>query len=78
MRSGVLGRLSDSGFDTRRFTRADMAEGERVTGRTSIEWTAQPGYEPAVWNPSVGCTRVSAGCDACYAFALHDKRHVAT
>jgi protein gp37 len=25
----------------------------------------------------VGCTRVSAGCDHCYAFALHDKRHVA-
>jgi protein gp37 len=46
-----------------------------MTGRTTIEWTAQPGYAPAVWNPTVGCTRVSAGCDNCYAFALHDKRY---
>jgi protein gp37 len=28
-----------------------------------------------VWNPTTGCTRVSAGCDNCYAFALHDKRY---
>jgi protein gp37 len=46
-----------------------------VTGKTTIEWTWLPGYEGAVWNPSVGCTRVSAGCDNCYAFALHDKRY---
>jgi hypothetical protein len=35
---------------------------------------AMPGFAPAVWNPTTGCTRVSAGCDNCYAFALHDKR----
>jgi protein gp37 len=46
-----------------------------VTGKTSIEWTDQPGYVGAVWNPTTGCTRVSAGCDNCYAFALHDKRY---
>lgn len=28
---------------------------------TSIEWT------DATWNPLVGCTKVSAGCDRCYA-----------
>jgi protein gp37 len=28
-----------------------------------------------VWNPTTGCTRVSAGCDNCYAFALHDHRY---
>lgn len=28
---------------------------------TGIEWTE------ATWNPVVGCTRVSAGCDHCYA-----------
>ena len=39
-----------------------------MTGKTSIEWAT------AVWNPTTGCTRVSAGCDNCYAFALHDKR----
>ena len=29
--------------------------------RSVIEWT------DATWNPSTGCTRVSAGCDNCYA-----------
>lgn len=42
-----------------------------MSGKTEIAWTDR------VWNPSVGCTRVSAGCDHCYAFALHDRRHVA-
>lgn len=36
-----------------------------------IEWT------DATWNPTVGCKRVSAGCDHCYAFQLHDQRHIA-
>jgi len=45
-----------------------------MTSRTTIEWTDQPGYVGAVWNPVTGCTRVSAGCDQCYAFALHDRR----
>jgi LSD1 subclass zinc finger protein len=43
--------------------------------KTSIEWTHQKGYQGAVWNPTTGCTRVSAGCDNCYAFALHDHRY---
>ncbi len=30
---------------------------------TTIEWTE------ATWNPITGCTRVSAGCDHCYAVA---------
>lgn len=40
-------------------------------GKSPIQWTNQ------TWNPVVGCKRVSAGCDHCYAFALHDKRHIA-
>lgn len=32
--------------------------------RTSIEWT------DITWNPTTGCTKVSAGCDNCYADAL--------
>ena len=32
--------------------------------RSSIEWTE------VTWNPTTGCTRVSAGCDNCYADAL--------
>lgn len=32
--------------------------------RSAIEWTN------ATWNPTTGCTRVSAGCDHCYAATL--------
>jgi protein gp37 len=35
-----------------------------MTGDTSIEWT------DAVWNPTTGCDRVSAGCDHCYAMTM--------
>lgn len=38
---------------------------------SGIQWT------DATWNPTTGCTRVSAGCDNCYAFQLHDQRHLA-
>ncbi len=38
---------------------------------SSIEWTDK------TWNPTTGCTRVSPGCDHCYAFQLHDQRHIA-
>lgn len=34
-----------------------------MADRTGISWT------DATWNPVVGCTRVSAGCDNCYAIA---------
>lgn len=40
-----------------------------MSGKTSIEWA------DAVWNFTIGCTRVTSGCDHCYAFALHDRRH---
>jgi len=36
---------------------------------SAIEWT------DATWNFLAGCSRVSEGCDNCYAFALHDMRH---
>jgi protein gp37 len=39
--------------------------------KTGIQWT------DATWSPTIGCTRVSPGCDSCYAFALHDQRHAA-
>lgn len=42
-----------------------------TTLNSPIEWTDR------TWGPTVGCTRVSAGCDHCYAFALHDRRHEA-
>jgi protein gp37 len=39
--------------------------------KSNIRWT------DATWNPTTGCTRYSEGCDNCYAFQLHDQRHVA-
>jgi protein gp37 len=36
--------------------------------RTGIEWT------DATWNPVTGCTKVSTGCDHCYAATLAEKR----
>lgn len=42
-----------------------------MAGTTKIGWT------DATWNPSVGCTRVSDGCDHCYAFDEHDRRFAA-
>jgi protein gp37 len=32
-----------------------------MAGSTAIEWT------DATWNPVTGCTKISAGCDNCYA-----------
>jgi protein gp37 len=40
-----------------------------MSGITSIEWTDRS------WNPVTGCTRVTSGCNNCYAFALHDMRY---
>ena len=35
---------------------------------TGIEWTDE------TWNPMTGCTKISSGCDHCYAFAIaHSK-----
>ncbi len=39
-----------------------------MSDRTRIEWTN------ATWNPTTGCTRVSAGCDHCYAAVLASGR----
>jgi protein gp37 len=39
-----------------------------VSSTSAIEWTE------ATWNPVVGCSHVSAGCDHCYAEELHRTR----
>jgi protein gp37 len=36
--------------------------------RTGIEWT------DATWNPVTGCTKVSRGCDHCYAATFAERR----
>lgn len=43
--------------------------GHTMSGKTSIEWTDRS------WNPVTGCTRVTAGCQNCYAFTLHEQRY---
>jgi protein gp37 len=36
-------------------------------GTTAIEWT------DATWNPVTGCTKISAGCDHCYAERFSER-----
>jgi protein gp37 len=36
---------------------------------TTIEWTEK------TWNPSTGCTKISAGCKFCYAEMMHKRLH---
>lgn len=40
-----------------------------MSGKSAIEWTDRS------WNPITGCSRVTAGCQHCYAFSLHEMRH---
>jgi protein gp37 len=54
-----------------------MSNAVDVRHETGIQWTHVPGYIGASWNPTTGCSRVSPGCEHCYAFELHDQRHKA-
>jgi protein gp37 len=40
-----------------------------VSDNTSIEWT------DTTWNPTTGCTKVSPGCDNCYAEKIVERFH---
>lgn len=41
---------------------------------TKIEWTQNPdGTSGKTWNPVVGCTKVSPGCDHCYAETIAER-----
>lgn len=40
-----------------------------MSTKTRIEWTHIPGYIGSTWNPWYGCSKVSPGCDHCYAEA---------
>jgi len=37
---------------------------------TKIEWTHWPGFKGVTLNPIVGCSRISEGCDHCYALGM--------
>ena len=39
----------------------------RMANGTVIEWT------DATWNPVTGCTKISAGCDNCYAERFSER-----
>jgi len=38
-----------------------------------IEWLNMLGYTPESWNPLTGCTPISAGCEHCWAKAMHER-----
>lgn len=38
-----------------------------------ISWLNMPGYKPETWNPVVGCSKVSPGCDNCYAERMANR-----
>src|SRR5947207_1027688 len=39
----------------------------RMADRSTIEWT------DATWNPVTGCTKISTGCDHCYASRFSER-----
>jgi protein gp37 len=43
------------------FYSSPTLEGLDMANATTIEWT------DATWNPVTGCTKISNGCDNCYA-----------
>jgi protein gp37 len=45
-------------------------------GKTKIEWTrSDDGSAGETWNPVTGCTKVSDGCDHCYAEKITERFH---
>ena len=43
--------------------------------RTTIAWTVNPDGSPGfTWSPVIGCSRVSPGCERCYAERLAATR----
>jgi protein gp37 len=45
-----------------------------MSAATTIEWTrSDDGTPGATWNPVTGCTKVSAGCDRCYAETFAER-----
>lgn len=44
-----------------------MFRKQTMAGTTAIEWT------DATWNPVTGCTKISSGCDHCYAERFSER-----
>ena len=47
--------------------RSHFVPGKAMTNVTAIEWT------DTTWNPVTGCTKISAGCDHCYAERFSER-----
>jgi protein gp37 len=43
------------------------SQGKNMADSTAIEWT------DATWNPVTGCTKISSGCDHCYAERFSER-----
>jgi protein gp37 len=46
---------------------SDLPARDAVSENSAIEWT------DATWNPVTGCTKISAGCDHCYAERFSER-----
>lgn len=45
-----------------------------MSAQTKIEWVKnEDGTQGRTWNPLTGCTKVSPGCDHCYAKTMHER-----
>ena len=47
--------------------RERMARGAGMADNSAIEWT------DATWNPVTGCTKITRGCDNCYAARFAER-----
>ncbi len=49
-----------------------IAEAEAASKKKQhkIHWLNLPGYKGETWNPIIGCSKVSPGCDNCYAMNM--------
>lgn len=45
----------------------DQIEAGMRKATHKISWLNMPGYKGETWNPIVGCSKISEGCDNCYA-----------
>lgn len=51
----------------------DQIEAGQRGKQHPIGWLNMPGFKPETWNPIVGCTKVSPGCDNCYAEKMANR-----
>lgn len=60
-------RLKKAAVEDRMLSRWSGREVGNMADKTSIEWT------DSTWNPATGCTKISRGCDRCYAERFSER-----